>query len=149
MIGKNLKVEIKSKSIGNNFVNGYAHYGRGDFSKRNFIHINIPRNHRVEEARVANTFLHELAHTRGIRHEDMRCPVRCEIIPLTESITGKVFIEEKPFKADPTKQELGQKKVLKLEAAIKHKQSKIKRLTTLIKKQQKQVRYYKKKMGSD
>jgi hypothetical protein len=73
LTGKLLTIEVvnqkQSRTYPNEFVSGYAYYGHGDFS-RNYIRIRIPKG-AIHEFSVAGTILHELAHTRGVRHKEM------------------------------------------------------------------------------
>lgn len=71
-VGENLIVDVMPKGR-NKCRLGYAYYGKGDFGRRNLITVFMPRviYNTVE---LVNVFLHELAHTRGIRHKEMLEP---------------------------------------------------------------------------
>lgn len=144
MDGKNLTVRLvyRRYNCAPKFVSGYAYYGRGDYSGRNFILLRLPKKKEdVFGHAIATTFIHELAHTRGIHHRDMSVD--------EEAIIRHEFWQQNPFTAveysKPKKKNPVESRYENAKAKVKEYQSKVKRTQNLLKKWQKKVQYYQKR----
>jgi len=139
LLGKNLVVEVgTSHRSSKTFIGGYAYYGRGDFSHRNFIYLKFPKEIVITK-NVVDTFSHELAHTRGIHHSDLLEPNTnadefMDVLPLTI-----------PKKACPVRKDPKQLRYENAISKVKAYQTKLKRTNSILKKWQKKVSYYKNK----
>lgn len=121
----------------NRYVGGYAFYGKGDYS-HGTICLKIPDSqHLIMSNDVANTFLHELAHTRGISHKDM-------IEPEIEDF-GLETLEKRLPKPEKIKIPLPEQRYQKALRMVNKYKLQDKRTKLLLKKWEKKVKYYLKK----
>lgn len=141
MVGKNLVVEIietrRVYDSHRDFVGGYAYYGEGDYNQRNYIMLKLAKRGTFKAFDLAHTFIHELAHTRGVKYEEMEIYLEEDEVPEMQ-INKKNVPQKKDFRA------------ARYENAIKKSKEyerKVKRTQNLLKKWNKKVRYYQKKMG--
>lgn len=141
MVGKNLVVEIietrRVYDSHRDFVGGYAYYGEGDFNQRNYIMLKLAKRGTFKAFDLAHTFIHELAHTRGVKHSEMGIFPEENDVPDME-IRKKSIPQKKDFR------------ILRYENAIKKSKEyerKMKRTQNLMRKWQKKVKYYQKRMG--
>lgn len=98
MVGDNLIVDVLDRGRNTRRL-AYAYYGHGDFSRRNnLITVFMPPvvKNTVE---LVNTFLHELAHTRGIHHKEMYEPdvKDAELVDVLPIVIFPKEAEEKPI----------------------------------------------------
>lgn len=140
LTGKLLTIEVvnqkQTRTFPTEFVSGYAYYGSGDFS-RNYVRIRIPKG-AIHEFSVAGTVLHELAHTRGVKHKEMGRDFYHGKLD-AESYGSEALLQKKPAKP---KQDIKAIRKAKAEAKVKEYEHKLKRTQTILKKWKKKVKYY-------
>lgn len=104
-----------------------------------WIKMRIPRK-KAEQESIASVFIHELAHNRGVMHENMSNPMRCCCRSLGAWAKDYV-IRSKEVKQKPKRNLVQERHIHAKKMLLKH-QKILTRENTLVKKWDKKVRYY-------
>jgi hypothetical protein len=97
----------------------------------------IPRPDRLNMRIVAQTFIHELGHNRGLKHDEM---INSYSIDASWAESYQLRTKTKPPR--PIIEDIKSQRYQKTLAKIKELESKQKRITNLLKKYNKKKKYY-------
>jgi hypothetical protein len=94
---------------------------------------------------------HEMAHTRGMKHPQMRNLPAYSRLPESANLYSWVLampVEKKPKRTKPPTESVIGSRAVSVAAMVAQWQSKVKRATTILKKWQRKQRYYERKVAA-